>query len=167
VIVDVGAHLDLLDLDDLLVLARLGGLLLVGVFQLAEIEDLDDRRLCIWGNLDEIQAYLFGGQQGIVDRNVAAIVSVCVDKLNPGDPDVSVCARPVLRRRRCLEWSANGRVLLELFRIWSVDRLCRNDRRRVNSTADETNHLNAWMPQRFLARWKCSMNALRPAEGSR
>jgi hypothetical protein len=43
--VDVGAHLDLLDLDDLLVLARLGSLLLVGVFQLAEIEDLADWRI--------------------------------------------------------------------------------------------------------------------------
>ena len=40
VIVDAGPHLDLFDLDDLLVLARLGGLLLLLVFVLAVIEDL-------------------------------------------------------------------------------------------------------------------------------
>jgi hypothetical protein len=61
VAVDVRAHLDLLDLDDLLVLARLGRLLLVGVFQLAEVEDLDDGRRGVGRNLDEIETGLFGG----------------------------------------------------------------------------------------------------------
>jgi hypothetical protein len=45
VIVDAGAHLDLFDLDDLLMLAGLGGLLLLLIFVFAEIEDLADRRL--------------------------------------------------------------------------------------------------------------------------
>ena len=98
VAVDVGAHLDLLDLDDLLVLARLGRLLLVGVFQLAEIEDLDDRRLGVGRNLDEVEAGLFGEQQCVVDGNVAAIAAVGVDELDPGDPDVAVGARAVLGR---------------------------------------------------------------------
>jgi hypothetical protein len=52
--VDVGAHLDLLDLDDLLVLARLCRLLLVGVFQLAQIEDLADGRIRIGSDFDEV-----------------------------------------------------------------------------------------------------------------
>jgi len=65
--VDVRTHLDLLDLDDLLMLAGFGRLLLVGVFQLAEVENLDDRRLCVGGYLDEVEACLFGGQQSIVD----------------------------------------------------------------------------------------------------
>jgi hypothetical protein len=67
VTVDVGPHLDLLDLDDLLVLSRFGGLLLVGVFQLAEIEYLGDRRVGVGRYLDEIQPGLFGKQQGVVD----------------------------------------------------------------------------------------------------
>ncbi len=65
--VDVRPHLDFFDLDDLLVLASFGRLLLVGVFQLAEIEDLGDRRFRIGRNLDEIEPGLFGGEQGIVD----------------------------------------------------------------------------------------------------
>jgi hypothetical protein len=48
-------------------LAGFGRLLLVGVFQLAEVENLDDRRLCVGGYLDEVEACLFGGQQSIVD----------------------------------------------------------------------------------------------------
>jgi hypothetical protein len=67
VIVDVGAHLDLLDLDDLLVLARLGGLLLVGVFQLAEIEYLGDRGVGVGRYLDEIQTGFLGEQERVVD----------------------------------------------------------------------------------------------------
>ena len=67
VAVDVRAHLDLFDLDDLLVLACLGRLLLVGVFELAEIEDLDDWRFGIGRDLDEIQARLFGGEQCVID----------------------------------------------------------------------------------------------------
>ena len=67
--VDVRAHLDLFDLDDLLVLARLGRLFLVGVFQLAEIEDLGDWRIRIGRNLDEIEPGLFGGEQRVIDGN--------------------------------------------------------------------------------------------------
>ena len=47
VIVDHRAHLDLLDLDDLLLLAGLGGLLLFLIFEFAVVEDLADRRLGI------------------------------------------------------------------------------------------------------------------------
>ena len=47
VIVDAGPHLDLFDLDDLLSLARLGGLLLLLVFVFAVVEDLGHRRVGI------------------------------------------------------------------------------------------------------------------------
>ena len=113
--VDVRAHLDLLDLDDLLVLARLGRLLLVGVFQLAEIEDLYDGRYRIGRYLNEIEPGLFGEQQCVVDGNIAAVLAFGVDKLDPGNPDVTVGARPILGRRRCFERSANGRGLLGRF----------------------------------------------------
>ena len=88
--VDVRAHLDLLDLDDLLVLARLGRLLLVGVFQLAEVEDLGDRRIGVRGNLDEIETGFFSEQQCLVDGDVAAVPAVGVDQLDAGNTDVAV-----------------------------------------------------------------------------
>jgi hypothetical protein len=88
--VDVRAHLDLLDLDDLLVATRLGGLLLVGVFELAEIEDLGDRRFGIGGYFDEIEAKFLGEAQRLIDRDDAPVLSAVVDELNLGDPDVLV-----------------------------------------------------------------------------
>jgi hypothetical protein len=110
--VDVRPHLDLLDLDDLLVLARFGRLFLVGVFQLAEIEDLGDGRLRVRGDFDEIEARLFGGEQGVIDRYNAAICAFCIDELDLGDANVPVGTRPFLRGRCGFEWSANGRGLL-------------------------------------------------------
>jgi hypothetical protein len=110
--VDVGAHLDLLDLDDLLVLARLGRLFLVGVFQLAEIEDLADWRIGIGGNLDEIEAGFLGCEQRVVDRDISEIVAVGRDELDAGDTYVLVGARAFLGGRRRFERSANGRFSL-------------------------------------------------------
>ena len=131
--VDVRAHLDLLDLDDLLVLARLGGLLLVGVFQLAEIEDLGDRRIGAGRNLDKIETCFLGQLQCLGNGCVAAIFAFCVDELDAGNADVPVCARAVLGGGRCLEWSANGRGLLEPL-IIGFDAECAN----VVSTARES-----------------------------
>src|SRR5258708_15904073 len=65
VVVDAGAQLDLLDLDDLLLLARLVAALLLLVFELAEIEDLDHRRVRVGGDLDEIETRLKGTLQGL------------------------------------------------------------------------------------------------------
>jgi hypothetical protein len=120
--VDVGAHLDLLDLDDLLVLARLGGLFLVGVFQLAKIEDLADWRIGIGGNLYEIEAGFLGCEQRVVDRNISEIVAVGRDELDAGDAYVPIGARAFLCRRRCFEWSANGRFSLPLTIATSPER---------------------------------------------
>jgi hypothetical protein len=51
VIVDHRPQLDLLDLDDLLLLARFGGFLLRLIFVFAEIENLADRRDRVWRDL--------------------------------------------------------------------------------------------------------------------
>src|SRR5216683_1029467 len=59
------AELDLLDLDDLLLLARLVAALLLLVFELAEIEDLDHRRVGVGSDLDEIETGLQGALQGL------------------------------------------------------------------------------------------------------
>jgi hypothetical protein len=111
--VDVGAHLDLLDLDDLLVLARFRRLLLVGVFQFAEIENLDDGRRGVGRDLDEVETGFLGALKRILDGNVAVVLAVCVDQLDAWNADVPVCAGALLDGRSCLEWSANGRGLLE------------------------------------------------------
>jgi hypothetical protein len=142
VVVDVRAHLDLLDLDDLLVLAGFGRLFLGGVFQLAQIEDLGDRRIGIGRNLNEVQPGLFGELDGFAGGNFAAVVAVGIDKLDAGDLDVPVSARPFLDGRCCFERSANGRILLELL-IWQMRRrLCGKRVRGVNSTAGNENHHN-------------------------
>jgi hypothetical protein len=54
VIIDVRPHLDLFDLDRLLLLASLGGFLLFLVFEFAVVENFSDRRVCIGRDLDEI-----------------------------------------------------------------------------------------------------------------
>ena len=54
-LVDAGPELDLLDFDDLLPLARFGGLLLLEKTELAVVEDLADRRRCIGHDLDQIE----------------------------------------------------------------------------------------------------------------
>jgi len=52
--VDVRPHLDLLDLDGALLLARLGGLFLRLIFVFAVVENFADRRLGIRRDLDEV-----------------------------------------------------------------------------------------------------------------
>ena len=52
VFVDAGAKLDFLDLDDLLLLARLSRLLLLGETKAAVIENFTDWRGRVWRNLD-------------------------------------------------------------------------------------------------------------------
>jgi len=134
VVVDVRPHLDLFDLDDLLMLARLGGLLLVGVFQLAEIEDLDDRRNGIWGDFDEVEPGFFSRQQCLVDGNIAAVVSVGIDKLNARDTNVEIGAGTVLDWGGSFKRSANGFCLLGPLMMFAGPRLCGGGEREVNST---------------------------------
>src|SRR5205823_2558932 len=80
VIVDHGAHLDLLDLDDLLLLAGFGGLLLLLIFELAVIENLAHRRLGIGRQFDEIETGFLGQRQGLAGRYNAAVLSLLVDE---------------------------------------------------------------------------------------
>src|SRR5260370_23544202 len=63
VIVDHRAEFDFLDFDDLLLLARFRLLLLLLQFVLAKIEQLADRRLGVWRNLDEVEAGLLSQRQ--------------------------------------------------------------------------------------------------------
>jgi len=65
--VDVRAHLDFLDLDDLLVLARFSRFLLGRVFQLAQIKDLGDWRCRIRRNFNQIEPGIFSDLQRFID----------------------------------------------------------------------------------------------------
>jgi len=58
--VDIGAKLDFLDLNGLLLLARLSGLLLCLKFILSEIHDLTDRDFSIDRDFDKIEAGFLG-----------------------------------------------------------------------------------------------------------
>ena len=62
-VVDAGAQLDFLDLDDLLLLAGLGGLLLLVEAEFAVIEDLADRRIGVGHDLDQIETIFLGEAQ--------------------------------------------------------------------------------------------------------
>ena len=98
VIVDAGPDLDLLDLDDLLLLAGLVLLLLGLVFELAEIEDLADRRIGIGRDLDQIEAGLGGHVERFARGDDPDHLAVFLDKSDARHGDLGVDARPVAGR---------------------------------------------------------------------
>lgn len=82
------------------------------------------------------------------------VLSLGVDKLNPGNPDIAIGARSVFLDRRRSERSANGRYLLNYF-VWcelnlrpdgislyepQFMRKCRYVRAKVNSIFYNENH---------------------------
>jgi hypothetical protein len=113
VLVDAGTELDFLDLDRLLLFARLGGFLLRLVFEFAVIEDFADGRADVGRNLDEVEARLAGQRNGIVDGGYTSVRSILVDQLNLANADIFIDARPVfLDRRGGSPGATNGSVLL-------------------------------------------------------
>jgi len=91
---DARAHLDLLDLDGLLLLAGLGGLLLRLILVFAVVEDLADGGLGIGRNLDQVEARLLGARDGILDADGTDVVAFDVDKLNFAGLDPFIDAGP-------------------------------------------------------------------------
>jgi hypothetical protein len=95
VIVDHRPQLDLLDLDDLLLLARLGGFLLCRILELPVVHDLANGRIVVRRNLDEIHARLerhLDGNRGL-DRSV--VEAGLIDQLDLCVSDFIIGARPV------------------------------------------------------------------------
>ena len=95
-----GPELDLLELHDLLPLARLVLLLLLLELELAVVEDLADGRIRVRNDLNQIQAGLFGGFERGGGRHHALLLAVLIDQQNAGNADIFVHARPVLDGRR-------------------------------------------------------------------
>src|SRR3989344_5616419 len=112
--VDVRPKLDLLELDDLLALARLGLLLLLLEAELAVIENLGDRRVGGGDDLDQVQPGLLGGLEGGGGGHDPLLLAVLINEQPAGGADILVHTRPVLYGRR-LHGTANGRRFL----MWS------------------------------------------------
>jgi hypothetical protein len=94
--VDGRAHLDLLDLDDLLLLAGLGGLFLLFVFVFALVHELDDGGFRFGRNLDQVEAFFFGYCAGFIDADRTVFVAVVSDQKDCAREDIFIYAGPVL-----------------------------------------------------------------------
>src|SRR5471032_3214110 len=99
VIVDGGAHLDLLDLDDFLLLAGFVGFLLLFVFELAVIHQLADGRLVVGRDLDHVEAFFVAQSQRLVQADLAILMAVVSDQENGFGGDFVIDARAILGRR--------------------------------------------------------------------
>jgi hypothetical protein len=110
--VDVRPHLDFLDLDGLLLLASLSGLLLALVLEATVVKDLGDRRIGIGGNLDQVETRFAGKLKRPLDWYGTLVGALGVDQLDLADGDILIDARSILGGRRCLIGPANGGDLL-------------------------------------------------------
>src|SRR3984885_12200051 len=116
VIVDHRTEFYLLDLDDLLFLARLGRFLLRLIFIFAEIENLTDRRDRIRRDLNQIEPGLLRHGQSCLYFGDALVGAVFVDELDLAYADLLVDARTLLGGGlRQSDWATNGTYLL-----WSL-----------------------------------------------
>ena len=93
VIVDHRAELDLLDLDDLLFLARFSRFFLRLELILAVIQDFGDWRHRIWGDLNQIKPGGLGKPNGSFGQDNAFVVTGGIDQLNLAGADLLVDAR--------------------------------------------------------------------------
>ena len=98
VVIDVRAHLDLFDFDDLLLLAGLVGLLLQLVLVASEIDDLDDRRIGLSRDLHQVQADLESRVHRFCGRDHTLVLAILVNQAHARDADVAIDARAVARR---------------------------------------------------------------------
>src|SRR5262249_20843503 len=110
VIVDHRTKLDFLDLDDFLLLARLGGLLLLLVLVLPVIEQLADRWTGVGRDLDQIKTGGLGGGQRFRNGHIAPVRAVFIDQVYYAGVNLLVDARAVfLDGRRGSHRAANGK----------------------------------------------------------
>src|SRR5436305_7498775 len=93
VLVDVGAELDLFEMDDLLLLLRYVRLLLLLVEELAEVHDAADRRLRRRRHLHQVEGLLLCPPQRLFDRHDARLRAVSLDQAHLPYPDALVDPR--------------------------------------------------------------------------
>src|SRR5882757_8735240 len=98
VIVDHRTQLDLLDLDDLLLLARLGGFLLCRILELPVVHNLANGRIVVRRNLDEIHARLKRHLDGHHGLDCSVVEAGLIDQtgLNHGTVETVVAIKMAL-----------------------------------------------------------------------
>ena len=94
-LVDIRTELDFLDLDGLLLLARLVGPFLRLVLELAIVENLADRRIGIRLHLDKVETEIFSFCKSFTGIEDAQLVTFRVDTPYFRHPDGAVYARAV------------------------------------------------------------------------
>ena len=102
-LVDLGAELDLLDLDHLLVLSRFPGALLLLVLIFPEIHDAADRRHGRRRDLDQVEPLLLRDRQGLRRRHDAELRARVVDHPDLADADAFVHPHAVVTARASVE----------------------------------------------------------------
>ena len=110
VILDRWADLDFLDLDDLLFLAGLVGLLLLLVLELAVVHDLADRRFGIGRDFDDVEADILRARDRFADGDNADLLPFGADQADGRGADGVVDARTVIFAGRWHIGLANGRL---------------------------------------------------------
>ena len=91
--VDLGAHLDLLDLDALLLLACLLLPDVAFVLVLAVVHDPADGRLGERGHLDQVEVLILGALERVLSGDDADLRPVLIDQTNLGGTDPVVDTR--------------------------------------------------------------------------
>jgi len=99
-VVDVRAHLDLFDLDDLLLLLGFGFFLLLLILVLAVIEYLADRRLRVGRNFDQVKPGANGDLYCFLGRYDPALFSGVIYEKDLRNSNLLVDAWSVILRRR-------------------------------------------------------------------
>src|SRR5207247_32042 len=90
---------DFLDLDNLLMLLRLPGALLLLVLIAAEVHDAADRWRRRRGDLDEVEPLLLGDRQGLLRRHDPQLLARIVDHPDFTHPDPFIHPRAVVPPR--------------------------------------------------------------------
>jgi len=102
----VGTELDLFDLDGLLLFPGFGFTLLLFIFELTEVHDLANRRVCVGRNLHEIQTSFVSHGHGFGRVHDTDVFAVCANQADFGRADASVDSRSSVTLRRCVMRSA-------------------------------------------------------------
>ena len=99
-VVDVGTHLDLLDLLRPLALARGIRLFLGFVLVLADVQEFRDGRIGVGRYLDQVQSYSGGLLHGFLRKHHAQIFAILVNYADLGRGNEFIVTRTIFGRRR-------------------------------------------------------------------
>jgi hypothetical protein len=114
VTVDSRAHLDLFDLDDLLLFPRFRRFFLLFIFVFSVVHEFDYGRLGTGRNLDEIEAFFFSNGESVFYAELTKLFAICANQKYRTCDDFFVYTRPFLGGRRWLSKLSNSYDILPL-----------------------------------------------------